>query len=56
MQKGVAPRSSIRNSCAILAFISQIELETLKEAQRDEYWTGTIKEELNQFERNEVRG
>ena len=37
-----------------LAFVSQIEPKSLKEAENDEFWILGMQEELNQFERNKV--
>ena len=51
---GVRNRSSLRNICNNLAFISQIEPKKLNDAILDENWVIFMQEELNQFERNEV--
>ena len=51
---GVRTRSSFRNICNNLAFISQIEPKKLNYAIVDENWVIAMHKELNQFERNEV--
>ena len=51
---GVRTRSSLRNICNNLAFISQIEPKKLNDAIIDENWVISMQEEFNQFERNEV--
>ena len=51
---GVRTRSSLRNICNNLAFISQIEPKKLNDDIIDENWVISMQEELNQFERNEV--
>ena len=52
--EGIKTRSSIRNICGNLAFISQIEPNFFFEAENDENWILAMQEELNQFERNQV--
>ena len=53
LEQGVKTRSSI-NLFNNLAFVSQIEPKSLKEAENDEFWILAMQEELNQFERNKV--
>ena len=50
----VRTRSSLRNICNNLAFISQIEPKNLNDAIVYENPVIAMQEELNQFERNEV--
>ena len=52
--QGVRTRSSMRNICNHLAFLSQIEPKCFQDAENDEFWMLAMQEELNQFERNEV--
>ena len=52
--QGVTTRSSLRNLCNFIAFISQIEPKNFKEAEFDESWLLTMQEEINQFIRNDV--
>ena len=52
-EQGVKTRSSI-NLFNNLAFVSQIEPKSLKDAENDEFWILAMQEELNQFERNKV--
>ena len=47
-------RSSIRNICDILVFVSQIELKAIQEALVDYYWVMVMHEEVSQFKRNNV--
>ncbi|KAL4387044.1 hypothetical protein GQ457_09G000130 [Hibiscus cannabinus] len=52
--KGVTTRSSLRNTCNYVAFISYIEPKNFKEALNDDYWILVMQDELNQFERSKV--
>ncbi|KAK8601870.1 hypothetical protein V6N12_051694 [Hibiscus sabdariffa] len=52
--KGVTTRSSLRNTCNYVAFISCIEPKNIKEALHDDYWILAMQDELNQFERSKV--
>nr|CAN82044.1 hypothetical protein VITISV_020597 [Vitis vinifera] len=49
---GVRTRSSLRNICNNLAFISQIEPKNINDTIVDESWMIAMQEELNQFERS----
>ena len=55
IKEGVSTRSSISNYCRHTAFVSQIEPKSIEEALKDEKWVEAMHEELNQFERNEVK-
>nr|XP_033514403.1 uncharacterized protein LOC117279058 [Nicotiana tomentosiformis] len=50
----VQTRSSLRNLCAITAFLSHVEPKTIKESLKDPDWIMAIQEELNQFEISKV--
>ena len=52
--QGVATRSSLKNICKYLPFLSQIEPKNIEEAEKDEHWILAMQEELNRFERNDV--
>ena len=47
-------RSSLRNVCNNVAFVSQYEPQNINEAEQDESWMMAMQEEFNQFERNKV--
>ena len=51
---GLRTRSSLRNICNNLAFISQIEHKNINDVVVDKNWMIAMQEELNQFERSEV--
>ena len=48
----VKTRSSYRNICKYVAFLSQLEPKNIKEALEDDHWILAMQEELNQFERS----
>jgi len=52
-EQGVKTRSSL-NLFSNLAFVSQVEPKSFKDAECDEFWILAMQEELNQFERNNV--
>ncbi|GKV17686.1 hypothetical protein SLEP1_g28155 [Rubroshorea leprosula] len=52
--KGVITKSHAHNTCAFIAFISQIEPNNLDDSLNDPNWMMAMQEELAQFERNKV--
>ena len=52
--KGVKTRSSYKNICEYVAFLSQLEPKNVKESLNDDHWIISMQEELNQFERSKV--
>ena len=52
--QGVKKRSSYRNICEYIAFLSQLEPKNVKEALNNDHWIIAMQEELNQFERSKV--
>ena len=50
----VKTRSSYRNICEYVAFLSNLEPKNVKKALKDDHWIIATQEELNQFERSEV--
>jgi hypothetical protein len=52
--KGVTTRSRLANFCEHYSFVSSIEPFTVEEALQDLDWVLAMKEELNNFKRNEV--
>ncbi|GKV22189.1 hypothetical protein SLEP1_g32074 [Rubroshorea leprosula] len=52
--KGVITRSHAHNTCAFIAFISQIEPNNLDDSLNYPNWVMAMQEELAQFERNKV--
>lgn len=54
LTKGVQTRSQVQNIVSHVAFLSQIEPKSAKDALLDEDWIFAMQEELNQFTRNNV--
>ncbi|GAV61480.1 hypothetical protein CFOL_v3_05007, partial [Cephalotus follicularis] len=50
--KGVRTRSSLREYCYNVAFISNIEPKNIFDALKDDFWIVTMQDELNQFEKS----
>jgi len=50
----VSTRRSVANYCNHTTFVSKIEPKSINDALKDERWTTTMHEELNQFVRNDV--
>ena len=54
VSKGVTTRSRLANFCEHYSFVSSIEPFRVEEALQDLDWVLAMKEELNNFKRNEV--
>jgi hypothetical protein len=54
INKGVTTRSRIANFCEHYSFVSSIEPFRVEEALQDPDWVMAMREELNNFKRNEV--
>jgi hypothetical protein len=54
IEKGVTTRSRITNFCEHYLFVSSLEHFKIEDALRDPDWVVAMKEELNNFKRNEV--
>jgi len=54
IHKGASTRRNMANFCNHTTFVSKFEPQSVCEALKDEYWTTTMHEELNQFVRNDV--
>jgi hypothetical protein len=54
IEKGVTTRSCITNFCEHYLFVSSLEHFKIEDALRDPDWVVAMKEELNNFKRNEV--
>ena len=53
IQKGVSTHSAVSNYCKHMAFVSQVEPKSIKEALKDDKWVAAMHEELHQFTRND---
>jgi hypothetical protein len=54
IEKGVTTRSRITNFCEHYLLVSSLEHFKIEDALRDPDWVVAMKEELNNFKRNEV--
>jgi hypothetical protein len=54
IQRGVTTRSRLTNFCAFYSFVSPLEPLSVEQALGDLDWIIAMKEELNNFKRNEV--
>jgi len=54
IQKGVSTRSVVSNYYKHMAFLSQVEPKSTKDALKDDKWIVAMHEELHQFTRNDV--
>jgi hypothetical protein len=54
IHKGVTTRSRVAHFCEHYSFVSSIEPHRVEEALQDSDWVVAMKEELNNFTRNEV--
>jgi len=54
VQQGVSTRSALNQLYEHMAFVSQIEPKIVADALEDSSWITAMREELNQFARNEV--
>ena len=52
---GVKTRSATHNECLYHNFLSKEEPKKVEDALKDADWVTAMQEELNEFERNEVR-
>jgi hypothetical protein len=54
IKNGVITKSSVANFCKYYSFISSLEPFKVEDALRNPDWVVGMKEELNNFKRNEV--
>jgi hypothetical protein len=54
IEKGVTTRSRVANFCEHYLFVSSFEPLKVEDALHDPDWVVAMKEELNNFKRNEV--